>query len=169
MTVRVFRDNDSLSVFFQEGIVGAWPFNCLQAIGNGDDTISIRNVAKEYTNGDDFFEIVNVNFAEFVDEASAQYGTNETDAVNALNAAFTANGSTNQPPVITSATSISLSTGDTLNYELTATGGVGYEWASLPSGVTTVEGNIRKLVGGSLLSAGTYPFTATAINYFGTE
>jgi len=99
MTIRVYRDDNSLSVFFQEGIVGAWPFNSLQAIGNGDDTISIRNVAKEYANGDDFFEIVNVNYAEFVNDASAQYGADETDAVNALNAAFTANGSTEQPPV----------------------------------------------------------------------
>ena len=169
MTVRVYRDDDSLSVFFQEGVVGAWPFNCLQAIGNGDNTISIRNVAKEYANGDDFFEIVDVNYAEFEDQSGTAYGANETDAVNALNAAFTANGSPTVAPVITSATSIALTTGDTLNYELTADGGVGYEWASLPAGVTTVEGNVRKLIGGSGLTAGSYPFTATAINYFGTD
>jgi hypothetical protein len=59
--------------------------------------------------------------------------------------------------------------GDTLNYELVATKGVGYEWSNLPSGVVNVEGNMRKLVGGSTLSAGTYNITAKAINYFGED
>jgi hypothetical protein len=52
---------------------------------------------------------------------------------------------------------------------LTADYGVGYEWGSLPSGVTTVDGNIRKLIGGSGLSAGTYTPTVKAINYFGED
>ena len=169
MTIKVFRDSDSLSVFFQEGIVGAWPFNSLQAIGNGDDSVSIRNLAKEYTDGTDFFEIVDVPFGDFEDNTGTAYGSSEAEAVNSLNAAFSASGSPNVPPDITSPLSISLTTGETLNYELVAAGGVGYEWENLPSGITTVEGNVRKLLGGSGLSAGTYTFTATAINYFGTD
>lgn len=170
MAVVVYRDENSLSVFFQQGIVGAWPFNSLQAIGNGDNTVSIRNIAKEYADGSDFFEITATHYGQFVDETAAPYGASEADAVNALNAAFSSGGGpSGNVPVITSATSIALTTGDTLNYELTATDGVGYEWESLPSGVVTVEGNVRKLIGGSGLGAGSYPFTARAVNYFGVD
>ena len=59
--------------------------------------------------------------------------------------------------------------GDTLNYELTATNGVAYEWSNLPQGITTVEGHIRKLIGGSGLAQGTYTITAKAINYYGVD
>ena len=53
-----------------------------------------------------------------------------------------------------------------MNYELTADYGVGYEWdLSSVAGVTTVEGNVRKLIGGSSLSAGTYNIPVKAINY----
>ena len=169
MTIKVFRDSDSLSVFFQEGIVGAWPLNSLQAIGNGDGTVSIRNLAKEYTDGTDFFEIVNVPFGDFEDDTGATYGADEPSAVNGLNSAFSSSGSSDSAPDITSPLAVSLTTGDVLNYELIANGGVGYEWSGLPSGVTTVEGNVRKLIGGSNLTAGTYPITAKAINYFGTD
>lgn len=91
-------------------------------------------------------------------------------AVNELNALFQqSGGSTGAAPAITSSTTVNLSEGDTLNYELTATDGVGYEWSGLPSGVVTVEGNVRKLVGGSALSTGTYTITAKAVNYFGED
>ena len=40
---------------------------------------------------------------------------------------------------------------------------------TLPSGVTTVDGNIRKLIGGSSLAVGTYTITAKAINYNGVD
>ena len=60
--------------------------------------------------------------------------------------------------------------GETLNYELTADYGVGYEWdLSSVSGVTTVEGNVRKLVGGSSLASGTYNIPVKAINYNGED
>jgi hypothetical protein len=52
---------------------------------------------------------------------------------------------------------------------LTADKGVGFEWSGIPSGITTVEGNVRKLIGGSEISSGTYNMTATAINYFGKD
>lgn len=91
-------------------------------------------------------------------------------AVNELNALFSQTGGVQgNAPVITSSTSISLTQGDTLNYELVATNGVGYEWSNLPSGVATVEGNTRKLIGGSTLAVGTYTITAKAINYFGED
>ena len=91
-------------------------------------------------------------------------------AVNELNALFSQAGSpVGAAPVITSATAIQLAAGDTLNYELLAQDGVGYEWVNLPIGVVTVDGNSRKLLGGSALSAGDYIMTAKAINYFGED
>ena len=93
---------------------------------------------------------------------------NQTDAVNQLNALFQhTGGSTGTAPTITSATTVNLTTGDTLNYELVATNGVAYEWSNLPSGVATVDGNVRKLIGGSSLAPGTYNISVKAINYFG--
>lgn len=95
--------------------------------------------------------------------------SNVTNAVNELNALFQqTGGSLGDAPSITSASSIALTEGDTLNYELIASDGVGFEWSGLPAGVTTVEGNTRKLIGGSELAVGTYNLRATAINYYGT-
>ena len=46
----------------------------------------------------------------------------------------------------------------------------GYEWdLSNVSGITTVEGNPRKLIGGSSLAAGTYNIPVKAINYNGED
>ena len=88
MAIVVYRDNDSLSVFFERGIVGAWPLNALQAIGDGSGGVSVRNKAKSYPDGSDFFEIASAPFAEFEDQSGTAYGATETDTVNALNAAF---------------------------------------------------------------------------------
>lgn len=92
-------------------------------------------------------------------------------AVNELNALFAHTGAaTANLPVITSSTAISLTEGDSLNYELTATYGVGYEWdLSNVSGVTTVEGNVRKLIGGSSLAVGSYNIPVKAVNYNGED
>lgn len=91
-------------------------------------------------------------------------------AVNQLNALFSqTGGSTGQAPVITSGSTITIQQGATLNYELTATDGVAYEWSGLPDGVITVVGNTRKLIGGSELTTGTYTITAKAINYYGVD
>ena len=92
-------------------------------------------------------------------------------AVNELNALFAhTGGAAANLPVVTSSTAISLTEGDSLNYELTATYGVGYEWdLSNVSGVTTVEGNVRKLIGGSSLAVGSYNIPVKAINYNGED
>ena len=170
MSIKVFRDNDAGSIFVTHGVVGTWPYNCLQAVGHGDGTLSIKNKAKVYPDGTDFFEISSRSYADFVDDTDSSWGNSETAVVNALNAIFSSSGGpSGDAPVITSALAVSLTAGNSLNYELTATDGVGYEWEDLPSGVVTVEGNVRKLVGGSNLEAGTYNITAKAINYYGVD
>jgi len=162
--IKLFRDDEAKSIFIEDNVGAQFP-NSLQAIKNTDDTISVIDLARS-------IEIVsNELFSEFVNEFGGQYGQDPDETVNALNTEFTATGtSTNLPPVITSPLGISLTQGETLNYELTADYGVGYEWdlSGVP-GVTTVDGNPRKLIGGSSLTTGEYAIPARAINYNGQD
>lgn len=170
MTVRIYREPVSNTVFIAQTGVGAVPVNACQAVGNGDGTISICNRSKEYEDGTNFFETANVAFADYLDEAGDTFGADEPSAVNALNNVLqAAGGSAGVAPVITSALTVNITTGDSLNYTLVATGGVGYRWDNLPAGVTVKEGDPRTIVGGTGLTAGTYSITATATNYYGED
>ena len=169
----VYRDSVGNSVFVQsetDGTLGAFFNNELHAVGNGDGTITVSNRARSgLESSPGFIEISNRPFADFVDQSEASLGVSEVATVNALNAIFNDAGSAGVAPVITSATTVAVTAGDTINYELVADYGVGYEWSGLPAGLVTVDGNHRKLVGGSALVAGTYAVTATAVNYFGED
>ena len=165
MTVKIYRD-DAANAIFVEDANGAQFLNNLHAFMDdpSDTVFKIRDKSR------DNFLLVNLGASDVVDNNDDVYGVTVIEVCNALNALFSVTGNgTGTAPVITSSTSVSLTTGQTLNYELTATGGVGYEWSNLPSGVTTVDGNPRKLIGGTGLSAGTYNITAKAINYFGED
>ena len=65
----------------------------------------------------------------------ATLGYTRDQVINYINTEASATGgsASGSAPVITSSLSIALTTGDTLNYELVATYGVGYEWSNLPS------------------------------------
>ena len=162
--IKLYRDDEANSIFVEDSNGAQFP-NSLQAIKNTDDTISIIDLAKS-------IEIVsNELFNEFVDENGGQYGQNVDDTVNALNSEFAANGTpSGELPLITSDLGVSLTQGETLNYELTANYGVAYEWdlSNVP-GITTVDGNNRKLIGGSSLLTGEYAIPAKAINYNGED
>lgn len=165
MTVKIYRD-DAANAIFVEDNNGAQFLNNLQAVTDSpsDTVFRIRDKSR------DNLLLSNLEAADVVDDNDQVYGADVQSAVNALNTLFSVAGDpSGVAPVITSATAVNLTQGNTLNYELTATGGVGYEWQNLPSGVTTVEGNVRKLIGGSGLSPATYNITATAINYFGQD
>ena len=165
MSIKIYKDQNAGAVFI-ENSNGVQFLNSLQATLDdpADVKVNIHDLSKDV----DIF--TQVPFSDFVDQSGSAYGSNATDTVNALNAEFSASGSsTGVPPTITSATTVNMTEGDTLNYELVATKGVGYEWSNLPSGVVNVEGNMRKLVGGSTLAVGTYNITAKAINYFGED
>lgn len=140
-----------------------FPVNTIQAVLN-TDTINIYSIvgSKIYYSG--------INPDNVSIDSVALLGS-DNDKVNALNALFQNSGTASTDlPIITSGLSVSLTEGDTLNYELTADKGVGYEWdLSNVSGVTTVEGNIRKLIGGSSLAVGTYNIPVKAINYNGED
>ena len=73
-----------------------------------------------------------------------------------------------EPPTITSATQIDVSTGDSINYHLVAEGGVGYEWGNIPQGCAIANGKPRNLIG-SIASPGTYNVAMVAANYYGSD
>jgi hypothetical protein len=70
--------------------------------------------------------------------------------------------------VITSATAVTITDGDAINYELVATGGVGFEWSGLPEGMAIKNGSPRKLIGTPSGGIGTYNITMTATNLYGS-
>ena len=160
--ITIYKDAAANAIFLEDAN-GAQFLNSLQAVVDevGGSTLSITDLAKT-------IELVSeINYTEIVDENQNSYGNNAIDVVNELNAIFAASGTpSQQAPVITSSLTISLVEGQTLNYELTADYGVGYEWdfSNVP-GVTNVNGNMRKIIGGSSLSTGTYNIPVKAINY----
>jgi len=162
--IKLFRDDEAKSIFIEDNVGAQFP-NSLQAIKNTDNTISVIDLARS-------IEIIsNELFSDLVDENNIQYGQDPDETVNALNTEFAANGTpSDELPVITSPLGISLTEGETVNYELTADYGVAYEWdlSNVP-GITTVDGNNRKLIGGSSLAAGEYAIPAKAINYNGED
>ncbi len=161
MSTTIYRDNEANAIFIEDAN-GAQFLNSLHATVD-NNLVSITDTAKN-------FDLVSsLDHNDIVDQNGDVYGATATEACDALNVIFQTSGSTGEVPVITSNTTVNLTTGDTLNYELVADYGVGYEWSNLPSGIVTVDGNIRKLIGGSNLTAGTYTPSVKAINYFGED
>jgi len=163
MSIKVYKDQAANSIFIEDAN-GAQFVNSLQA-SVPVDKVDITDLARQ-------IQIVSsVDHTEFVDENDNPYTGTAIDVCNTLNAIFQSSGTpTGDLPSITSPLTINSVEGSIINYELTASYGVGYEWdLSSVSGLTTVEGNVRKLVGGSSLTAGTYNIPVKAINYNGED
>ena len=160
--ITIYKDQAANAIFIEDAN-GVQFLNALQA--TNDTGVSIHDLAR------DIDIVSNSPYDDFVDNNGNSYGNNNAEVCNALNTIFQSSGTpTGNLPSITSALSISLTEGQTINYELTADYGVGYEWDfSNVSGVATVEGNIRKIIGGSSLSVGTYNIPVKAINYNGED
>jgi hypothetical protein len=140
----------------------------LRAIGNGDGTVSISSPTRG-TDTSEFYEMYGLPYTEYVDESGAALGADEPATVNALNAILrNSGGADGNPPVITSSLSITVTDGTPVNYTLTATDGVGYEWSNLPDGLTVGNGNRRNLLGEITAGIGTYNVQVTAANAFGS-
>ena len=164
-----FSDNpNSEDVLFSDPVSGnvlqPHPYGFLQAVGNDDGTtiqVKVKNGSKI------FIESMPISGVT-VEGVAVNAG--QALAVNELNALFQqTGGSTGELPAITSSLTPTMVEGSYLNYELTADYGVGYEWYNLPPSITIVEGNSRKLIGGTQLAAGTYDITASAVNYNGMD
>ena len=161
--IKIYKDSAANAIFIEDAN-GVQFINSLQATTE-NGSCSVHDLAR------DIDIVTNEPFDQFEDENGGSYGNNATEVCDALNAIFQSSGTpTGDIPNITSSLTISLTEGQTLNYELTADYGVGYEWdLSNVSGVATVEGNVRKLIGGSRLSVGTYNIPVKAINYNGED
>jgi hypothetical protein len=162
----IYRDNNANAIFIQDSN-GVQFLNNLHAYQTdpASTVLNIEDISREID------IMTDIEYTEFEDDSGAAWGTDATDTANNLNAIFQTSGSGGgNVPVITSSLAVTLTRGNTLNYELTADYGVGYEWdLSAVAGITTVEGNVRKLIGGSLLANGTYNIPVKAINYFGED
>lgn len=167
-SVRIYRNDRAGEVFVARGTIGSWPFDCLQAVGNGDGTVSIRNKARSYADDSDFFELSNIAYADLIKADDSAWGSSETETVNNLNAMFVDSPDTGVAPVYTAATAVTVTDAEVLNYYATADGAVGWEWASLPAGLAVSSHNPRQLVGTFTGGAGTYNVDVTAVNYYGS-
>jgi hypothetical protein len=163
MAIKIYRHSGAHAIFIEDAN-GVQFLNSLQAsVENG--ACSITDLAKN-------IELVSdMPYAEFVDENDEVYGNTSVEVCDALNALFQNSGTPTQSlPIITSPLTIALVEGESINYELTATHGVSYEWdLSNVSGVNTVQENQRKIIGGSSLAVGTYNIPVKAINYNGED
>ena len=172
MSIVIYKDTAANSIFIEDAN-GAQFLNSLQATVLTTQ-INIRDLARQ-------IDIVSdEDHTEFEDEDGVTYqqiaindgGTGTAEEVrDLLNTLFQSSGTpTSQIPNITSSLTINSVEGSIINYTLTADYGVGYEWdLSSVSGITTIDGNIRKLIGGSGLSSGTYNIPVKAINYNGED
>jgi len=160
-TFNFYLDSKDNTIIMSTG--DYFPVNTIHAVLESD-SLSISSIIGSKT----YYS--NINLSNVSISSAVLTGTN-AEKINTLNALFQNTGaSTGSTPSITSSLAISLTEGETLNYELTADYGVGYEWdLSSVSGITTVEGNSRKLIGGSSLSTGTYNIPVKAINYNGED
>lgn len=145
-----------------EPTIGARFLDELNAIGNGDGTVTVQDRLKNFN------QIANVPYTDFIDEDHNPIGVSEEDTVNALNEVFQSAGSTIGPPVITSSLTVPATTSVPVNYFLEGTGIVGVEWGALPPGMA-VNSLDRKNVLGLVSVPGTYPVSVTAVNAFGSD
>ena len=163
MAITLYKDSDANAIFISDAS-GAQFLNSLQATLGDGATCNILDAGKG------ILLASGLPYTDFIDENGDPYGTDEVSTCDALNSLFGTSGTDSaQLPVITSNLVVNSVEGEVINYEMTADYGVGYEWDNLPAGMTTVEGNVRKLIGGSGLGAGTYLPIMRAINYNGED
>ena len=164
--IKIYKNNGANAIFMEDDN-GAQFLNSIQAVIL--DPLSTK--VSIYDNVKDIYLVWEEDHTEFVDENGLSWGSDAQSTCNAMNSIFMNSGTpTGDLPQITSPLSVDMVLGSTLNYELTASFGVGYEWdLSSVSGVVTVEGNVRKLIGGSSLNTGSYNIPVKAINYNGED
>ena len=163
MSIKIYKDDSANSIFIED-TNGSQFINSLQA-SVPVNKVNITDLARQID------IVTSADHTDFVDKNNNPYTGTAIDVCNTLNAIFQSSGTpTNELPSITSTLSINSVQGSIINYELTADYGVGYEWdLSTVVSLTTVEGNVRKLVGGASLPTGTYNIPVKAINYNGED
>lgn len=171
MTIRIYRDEEINRVIVKERGVGMRQPKELQAVGNGDGTITIFNEPREtLSTGSTYIELSSIPFGELVDEQDQAYGATEADTVDALNALFenTGVGGGALAPVINSATAIAITQGENVNYVLSAERAAGYAWDNIPDGMGLALNN-QNLLGAPSAGPGVYSIAMTAFNFYGVD
>jgi hypothetical protein len=156
-----FKVDDSFSTILLDN-GDQYPTDYLKASASGDNiNITTRQASSDIVIYEGL-RVANVTIN------GVGLGTTQANVVNDLNSLFTQTGGS-QPPVISSASTITVGVGTIINYEATTTGGdvSAFEWTNLPEGVTQVTNHPQKIIGGSDLNAGTYTMTLRAHNYVG--
>ncbi len=153
-TTTILR-NPNTSAIIQQA-----PRNTLEAVISANNTdIKIQYVGGEVLQ-------YNVDLANcFIDSVlvTQVLATSLTE----LNAYFNNTG-LGVPPTITSSSTIIVNSGSSINYTLTGTQAVAHSWDTLPTGVATVNGDVKNIIGGNNLSAGTYNIIGRITNYYGS-
>jgi len=153
-TTILFRDYDNRAT------LETYPANSIIAVANGAD------IRIQFNGGErilvDKLDITNITInGVLVTQVQAT-------AINELNELY-ANVGSGIAPTITSSTSLASIVGNNINFTPTGTNVVTWSYDSLPTGIVSVEGQHKTLIGGSGLSAGTYNIIARATNYHGTD
>lgn len=162
--IRIYQDTTTGNINIEDENGTQFP-NTLQAVIDNptDSYFSIKDTVK------DIWIFYNLEYTDYVNENDIAWGSSGIDACNNLNAVFTFSGSNQLPPVITSNSVINSVVGDDINYTVAADYGVSFFWDGLPSDVQPKAEDIRKIIGGTNLSAGIYNFDAIAKNYIGDD
>jgi len=120
MAIKIYRDDDARSIFV-ENENGARFLNSLHAAVNPDNSSNV-DIHDQVEN---VIIVYNTVYSEFMDASGAAYGVSSVSTVNALNSIFNASGtSSDNVPEITSSSSINITAGESINYELTSNYGV---------------------------------------------
>ena len=152
-TTILFRD------YVSQGILDTFSVNSLTAVLNGVD------IRIQYNGGEkilvDKLDIANISIdGVLVTQV-------HITAISELNALF-ANAGGGNAPTITSSASISLTVGNSINFTPTGTNVVAWTYDTLPTGIVSVEGQHKTIIGGSGLAIGSYSIVLRATNYHGT-
>lgn len=164
------QDSLGINILFNDvtsgNILRVEPINTLQATGTSYIKIQRTGAEEVIVEG---LELATTK----INGAAA--GGSVAAAISALNTLFTNAGSTiGQSPTITSAATINISVGGTINHAIAGTKIVAINWdisttGTVPAGkVTTPEGDHRRIIDGTTLAAGTYTIYVTATNYYGS-
>lgn len=158
-TLDFSTDDTNTTVLVDNG--DSYAVNSIQAVLNDDGHITINK------HGTQTAIFTDLRIANASIDGAAVSSTGAT-AVNELNALFSQTGSAvASAPVFTSQATYNINTGDSINLMVAATGGVGFEYSSLPTGLAVNSLNRRNVIG-SIATAGTYTFDVTAVNHFGS-
>ena len=169
ITIDLMQDDTGTSVLFKDPLSGniliSQDINSIQAVANGTDIrIQLSGGHKILIDRLDLE-------STYIDGVLVTQVL--ATAIIELNTLFAnAGGPIGKPPIITSSSSIVITVGGTINYVLLGTNIVAIEWdisttGTVPVGnLTTPEGDHRRIIGGSSLTAGVYTVYVTVINYF---